>query len=359
PDEAALVLMLGRQQSIGWLVTKTDLLTRALPPAAVLNAQATDLHDALSRQSRDYGVIAEQLGNTLLDWGGALANINQLEIVADGALHYLPPDALTINGISHLEGKAVAGLPSLNTLMLLRREPAAYPATIAVLADPVFNTDDSRVNADDVMMASPVQLATDRRRLNRLTMTAAEADAIKRTATNQEVTILSGFAANAAALKRPDVTGADILHIATHGFVDDEFTERTGLELSSLSADGNAITGFVSLRDIYNMTIEADLVVLSACETALGKRLAGEGLLGLTRGFLHAGANRVVATLWPVQDRATAELMGHFYRGLLQERLPPAAALANAKQALQRNRRWRHPYFWSGFVLLGDWQSST
>jgi CHAT domain-containing protein len=119
--------------------------------------------------------------------------------------------------------------------------------------------------------------------------------------------------------------------------------------------DGSPQEGFLHLRDIYGLRLDADLVVLSGCRTALGRELRGEGLVGLTRGFLYAGAPRVVASLWKVEDRATSELMTRFYRALWQEGLAPAAALRSAQLSLRRERRWRDPYFWAGFVLQGAW----
>ena len=97
-------------------------------------------------------------------------------------------------------------------------------------------------------------------------------------------------------------------------------------------------------------------MVLSGCETALGKEVRGEGLVGLTQGFLYAGARQVVASLWRVEDRATAELMSRFYHGLLVEGRTPAAALRLAQLAVRKDKRWRSPYYWSGFVLQGDWR---
>jgi CHAT domain-containing protein len=110
------------------------------------------------------------------------------------------------------------------------------------------------------------------------------------------------------------------------------------------------------LHDIYNLRLDADLVVLSACQTALGKEIKGEGLVGLTRAFFYAGAPRVVASLWQVNDLATAELMKKFYRGLLERRLRPAAALRAAQIEMSHDPRWKSPYFWAGFVLQGEWR---
>ena len=108
--------------------------------------------------------------------------------------------------------------------------------------------------------------------------------------------------------------------------------------------------------DIYNLRLDADLVVLSACQTALGKEIRGEGLVGLTRGFMYAGASRVLASLWSVEDRATAELMGSFYRGMLREGLSPAAALRKAQLEMAKNPYRRSPYYWAGFSLQGEWR---
>src|SRR6185295_10539796 len=120
---------------------------------------------------------------------------------------------------------------------------------------------------------------------------------------------------------------------------------------------GNPRDGFLRLHDIYRMRLNADLVVLSGCETALGKNLRGEGIVGLTHGFFHAGSSQVLASLWPVRDRATAELMQRFYRGLFKGGLPAATALRQAQISMWKERPWRDPYFWAAFVLQGDWQA--
>jgi CHAT domain-containing protein len=147
-----------------------------------------------------------------------------------------------------------------------------------------------------------------------------------------------------------------IVHFATHGVIDAEQPRLSGLVLSLVDRDGRPQTGFLSLADVYNLDLAADLVVLSGCETALGREIRGEGLVGLVRGFLYAGSHSVVASLWRVQDRATAELMARFYRALLQRGKPPAAALREAQLSILRERRWRQPYSWAGFVVQGDWR---
>jgi CHAT domain-containing protein len=147
-----------------------------------------------------------------------------------------------------------------------------------------------------------------------------------------------------------------IVHFATHAVLDDEVPSRSGIVLSAFDADRRAQDAVLSLFDIYQLHLPADLVVLSGCRTALGREIRGEGLVGLTRGFMFAGAPRVVVSLWDVEDRATAELMKRFYAGLLVEALAPAEALRRAQLDLARDGRWSAPYYWAGFVLQGDWR---
>ena len=123
--------------------------------------------------------------------------------------------------------------------------------------------------------------------------------------------------------------------------------------------DGGVNDGFLRLDEVTRLHLNADLVVLSACETGLGKEIRGEGLIGLTRGFMYAGARRVVASLWSVDDVATAELMSRFYKGILREGLSPAAALRQAQIEMRRQKRWQNPYYWGGFVLQGEWKPGS
>jgi CHAT domain-containing protein len=116
------------------------------------------------------------------------------------------------------------------------------------------------------------------------------------------------------------------------------------------------VNGFVAAYELDKLKLGADLLVLSACQTALGEEIRGEGLVGLTRPFMYAGVPRIVASLWQVPDRATAELMTRFYRGVLRDHLSPAAALRRAQLSLQRTPRWSAPYYWAGFTLQGDWR---
>ena len=129
----------------------------------------------------------------------------------------------------------------------------------------------------------------------------------------------------------------------------------TGIVLSLVDGSGSKTDGFLPVRDIYNLNQQDDLVVLSACDTALGKDIKGEGLVGLTHAFLASGSKSVVASLWKVDDRATSVLMADFYKSMLQDGLPPAAALRVAKERIRQEKAWQSPYFWAGFVLQGEY----
>ena len=191
--------------------------------------------------------------------------------------------------------------------------------------------------------------------LEPLPATRGEAEAIKSLAPPGQVWLRLGLEANRETVLSGRLRDFGILHFATHAVADARNPELSGLFLSGVDAQGHAQNGFVGLSDIYGLDLDADLVVLSGCQTALGKEVRGEGLMGLTRGFEYAGVPRVVASLWRVQDRTTAKLMTLFYQAMWRDHLAPAAALREAQRSLRREPRYRNPYSWAGFVLQGDW----
>jgi CHAT domain-containing protein len=165
-----------------------------------------------------------------------------------------------------------------------------------------------------------------------------------------------GFDATKETATGAEISEYRILHFATHALLNNDHPELSGIALSLMDRQGKDLDGFLRLYEIYNLRLRADLVVLSACQTGLGKQIEGEGLIGLTRGFMYAGASSVVASLWKVDDYATAKLMARFYEGLLKERKPVAEALRQAQLELSRDRLFHEPYFWAGFNLQGDWR---
>jgi CHAT domain-containing protein len=164
------------------------------------------------------------------------------------------------------------------------------------------------------------------------------------------------FAANRAAATSADLGAYRYVHFATHGFLDSQHPELSGLLLSMYDQQGVPQDGFLRAHEVFNLKLAAELVTLSACQTGLGKEIKGEGLVGLTRGFMYAGAPRVVVSLWSVSDEGTAELMARFYRGMLQEGKRPAAALQAAQIAMLKEPKFAAPFYWAAFTLQGEWR---
>lgn len=343
----------------------------------------------------------------------------RLLVVADGALQYVPfaalhePESLEVGGHGSVEeGKAeaasyrplifnheIVSLPSASALATLRREvgpstKAARPS-VAVFADPVFEAGDARVKrpvgliktaakdshatprqgaavgkADDSRGADKASLAL---RAARDAGDAAPNDSLRRLVFSREeaatITSLAGtsssrrfvdFDASRAAATGGDLARFPFVHFATHSFVNSRQPELSGIVLSLVDEQGRPVDGFLRLQDIYQMRLPAELVTLSACRTAVGREVRGEGLMSLTRGFMYAGARRVAASLWKVDDAATAELMESFYRHLLTgpvaRRPTPADALRSAQLELMRRPNRRAPFYWAAFTLQGEWR---
>jgi CHAT domain-containing protein len=190
----------------------------------------------------------------------------------------------------------------------------------------------------------------------RLPSTRIEADEIRALVPPEQRMIALDFDANLEMMKSPKLRSYRYLHIATHGSLN-ERPELSKIILSQVDARGRPRNGALLALDVYNLDLPAELVVLSACETARGDKSGGEGVGPLTRGFLYAGAKSVIVSLWKVSDNASAQLMAELYRGMLGERhLSPSAALRAAQLEVRRQSEWKSPFYWAGFVLQGDWK---
>jgi CHAT domain-containing protein len=174
----------------------------------------------------------------------------------------------------------------------------------------------------------------------------------------EQALIVSDYAATREKFLSTDLTQFAILHVVTHGLFNPKRPEASGLLLTNVSQGEKQLNGFIGLQDIYELRAPVLLVVLSACQTALGKDVRGEGLLGVTRGFMYAGASGVVASLWQVDDEATAELMKLFYSNMLQKGLRPSEALRAAQNTIRQRPQWRAPYYWAAFTLQGEYRQT-
>jgi CHAT domain-containing protein len=405
-DSLLLEYALGDERSYVWAVTRKDVSSFELPPRAEIETAARGVYELLvgyqalpgepleQRRQReaktDDSLPAKTASLSKLLLGPVVGKLEhrRLIIVPDGALQYIPFQALTVPQMNLrdepqsgsewnqllLKNHEVVNELSASTLGLLLNESAARklaPNTVAVLADPVFEVDDPRVSrargeVHEQTAASlevrealrdmrDVGISPDGVQIPRLFASREEAESIM--ASTQWGTGLKFLDFDAS---REHVMGSElaryrIVHFATHGVINNEHPELSGIVLSLFDRQGNPQDGFLRLHDIYNLHLPADLVVLSACSSGLGRDVKGEGLIGLTRGFMYAGASGVVASLWKVDDDATAELMKYFYQAMFTKGLSPSAALRDSQLTLSQQKRWQAPYYWAGFVIQGQY----
>ncbi len=377
PRTVLLEILLGEARGVLWLVRRDGIEAFDLPPRREIESLARRAHEDLSAIDLRTGATAKQalaaLGRLLLaPVAERLEGAQRIVAVADGALHLVPFAALPDPGVPgaplvlHHE---IVQLPSASVLLAQRRAPqSGARRTLAMFADPIFGPADPRLSAAGQIVApaadggqaeliSATRAAADLGlELARLPHTRREAEAIAALVPAEKRLTAFGFEANRGHILEGALAGYRIVHFATHSLVNPRRPELSGLVLSQLDASGRRRDGFLRLADIAVLDLDAELVVLSGCRTALGREVRGAGLLGLVRGFMIAGVPRVVASLWPVEDQATARLMTHFYRALLEGGQTPASALRTAQLALRGDRRWADPYFWGAFVLQGDWR---
>jgi len=374
PDDETLLLIysLGEEHSYLWAVGRKGRISRVLPTRSWIEDRASRVLADWSRVGRGARSDrwARELSEELLKPVAPYLGERRLAIVADGALQSLPFAALPdprAPGEPLLARHEIVSLPSPSVLAVLRRElHDRLPAKgeLAIVADPVFTPDDPRLAgaAGRKPQIPPVSQGNLTRalrdvgvaNLERLPFTDSEARRITERFPASRTSIMLGFDASREKILNGELRKYRRLHFATHGLMSAQHPELSGLVLSLYNPDGSPREGFLLASEIYNLDLPADLVVLSACETGVGEDIRGEGILGLTRSFMYAGTPRIVVSLWKVSDRATAELMDRFYRGMIDHRLTPAQALRCAQLSMQRSE-WSDPFLWAGFVFQGEW----
>jgi CHAT domain-containing protein len=393
---------LGSERSYLWLVAGDSLQSFTLPSRAHIEKSARRLYELLitrgvgrnfespaQRQQRiaaadrELVQVNRELSQMIIAPVADRLAAKKLIVVADGALQYIPFAALSDSGTTRAAKQdysplilrhEVVNIPSVSSLAVHRSGVAnrqLAPKAVAVIADPVFSAADPRMNKANRPSSSQAAAETigETRIIEHLADNSMGALSIRRLPfTRQEATQILSVAPRSANLEALDfranrgmATGDELsnyryVHFATHGYVDTERPDLSAIVLSLIDENGNAQDGFLRAHEIYNLRLPAELVVLSACETGLGKEYRGEGLTGLTRGFMYAGAKRVTVSLWNVNDKATADLMVRFYRGMLREKKAPAVALRTAQIELMQVPQWRSPYYWAAFVMQGEWR---
>jgi CHAT domain-containing protein len=389
-DTILLEYALGDDHSYLWAVTSNSSDSYILPARREIEDAAREFFKVITaRQGSDdqsekdyqadiaaadnrYSEKASNLSQMLLGPVIEKLGSRRIVIVTDGALQYIPFEALPTR-LAEPTGPIEAStsfliatnevvvLPSASTLIAIRgaqNHKGSPGKLVAIIADPVFSSSDNRVPQEataDQNSDQAQQQTVKKLRLARLAHASEEADAISTAAPWGTTLVAKGFDASRETVMSSEVSRAQIVHFATHGFLDTEHPELSALVLTMMDRDGAKTNGLMPLPDIYTLDLSAELIVLSACQTALGKDIKGEGLVGLTHSFMSAGAKSVVASLWKVDDRATAALMADFYEGMLQKGMTPAAALRSAKLKMMSQKQWSPPYYWAGFELQGEY----
>ena len=372
---ALLEYSLGEKRSFLWVVTRDKLFTHELPPRNEVESAVRAAYQSLSTRSSKQDAVAA-VSRMLLAPAAAELHARRLLVVPDGALNYLPFAALLSpeSGRPLIRDHEMVTAPSASAIAAIRRNRRNRKSArkLAVFADPVFERTDSRLGPESHAVAAasrgadddPAENAYERAardsgltNLPRLPFTRREATAILSLVPAAQRKEALDFNAARRSVLDPDLRNYQFIHFATHGILNSLHPELSGIVLSMVDRSGNDQDGFLTTADVLNLSLSADLVVLSGCRTGLGKEIRGEGISGLTRAFMYAGAPRVVASLWNVNDAATSELMKRFYQEMLgPKHLAPPAALRAAQLSLLKGSRWSAPYYWAGFVVQGEWR---
>lgn len=351
-DTVLLEYALGENQSHVWVITTASLAVYSLPDTGKIESAIRRFYRQLHTSSTASRNASAILGRMLLRPAVAELHGKRLLIVGDAMLQRVPFAALSDpeSGAPLVRDHEIVLVPSASVLEAQREiEAGRKPPSkkLAVIGDPVFDSGDSRTGIPAVR-AIPL--------FPRLPYTRLEAEQILTLAPREKSLGALDFSADRELFLSAKLANYEIIHIATHAVVDPFRPELSALVFSLVDSEGRPRNGYLRLHEIASLRLSARLVTLSGCGTGRGQEIPGEGVIGLARGFLHAGAVTVVVSLWNVEDESTAELMKLFYEQMLGPRhLRPAAALRQAQIAIAREKRWT-PYHWAGWMVIGDWR---
>ncbi|HJP90738.1 MAG TPA: CHAT domain-containing tetratricopeptide repeat protein [Pyrinomonadaceae bacterium] len=378
-DTVLLEYSLGSEKSYLWTVTRAGLNVYELPDEEKIGKVASRVRELLkitpsANIDAELTTTAQELAQMILWPAAKELNRSRIIVVADGILNYIPFQILpsTAGNEPLVARSEIVNAPSASILGVLQLEAAQrQPAAnlLAAFGDPVFAANDAETkqgkNGESVLAQARLRSALRDTQFNsegtfsisRLFYAKQELDSLRQVA-GEKALIITDYAATREQFLKTDLTQYSMLHLVTHGYFDPKEPESSGFLLSTVDRNGRPLQGFIGLKDIYELRAPLLLVVLSACQSALGDDVRGEGLLGVTRGFMYAGASSVVASLWQVDDEATAELMRLFYSNMLEHGMKPGEALRAAQNSIrERPDRpdWHSPYFWAAFTIQGEY----
>jgi CHAT domain-containing protein len=391
-DNTVLIeFFLSSPQSYAWFISRTTFRAEILPSREEIEELASRFYQGVIRSrswsdgsesdipKRVFNTVGARLQKALFSNNLERLRGKRLAIIADGLLQRIPFSALPDELLGKGEGAykplllnyEFVHVPSVTAIAVQRSEQKMRKAPSRVLAafgDPVFSDSDPRVQRHtvredgikDTVAEGGAKLrafVADRGALSRLPGTRREVEGIAELIPETERVVRLDFDANLQEASPGKLEEFSLIHFATHGIVDSQRPELSGLALSLVNRAGAERDGILLMSDISGLRLSAEAVVLSACETGLGKEINGEGTLSLARAFLYAGASRVVMSLWKVNDDSTADLMRTFYQHMLGvSPLDPTAALHKAELTTLARNEWKAPYFWSAFEVQGDWK---
>lgn len=359
PDTALVEYAFAESAGYAWIISAQSMASFSLAGSSAIRARSNRVAALINAGRSDlaggseFRRAAEDLSQVLMIPAlTANVRVRRLVIVPDGPAELVPFESLPAPPTPALiEKYELVESPSAAVALALGRRrqlrSPTVPLRTAVIADSVFDSGDVRLGARvSVSQRSP--------RFSRLAFSRREAQAIASLGAPGAVVTFLDFDASKDLFTAGRLDGYRVIHISTHGLAGEDGTARSGLVFSLVDRAGSPRDGILSVGDILNLHLNADIVVLSACNSALGTQFAGEGTLSLARAFLHSGANLVLASRWRIDDEAAAALLTTFYRSMWQDGLAPPAALRRAQRSLGRDRRWRSPFYWASFVLLGE-----
>lgn len=362
-DDNTVVLqfVLGAQRSAVWWLDRQSLTAYPLLPQDALQPDIVQVFEDLARSDQPRSAVEaatqrrrlEDLSRRLLGDLAHRLEDQRLVFIVDGALHLLPFGALLHpeTGRALVERHAMVYLPSLSSLGALRQRqgPRVPLHSATVVADPLYHSGQDPVGTQHIPSRQVPALPYSRR----------EADAIRRwLGPDGRGEFFVGSQARQDVLENPERPQTALIHLSLHGELEVDRPEFSSLVFALWDSADQSVDGRLYVHEVAGLDLSSQLLVLSACNTARGNIVSGEGLVGLPYAVLGAGAQRALLSLWFVDDEATALLMESFYELLLGHRLPPDEALRRAQERLrtEHDGKWSAPYHWAGFVLYGDWR---
>ena len=390
-DENTILLeyALGQEKSYVWIVGKNETISYELPPRQVIEKYVFKLRKLILEQSIIFGEspkeyksrltanqieyqrVSEKLSDILLNNISNIIKGKKMIIVPDGVLYYLPFSILPVLKQENsskdllLYNNEIAYQPSASALLFIDESQKNFAPTdkAIIFADPIFSEKDQRIKQRTKTKEKSVNksllfdsILSSAGNIYRLKATKNEANDISRIIGRSKTTTIFGENATRRKMLSLEMKDYKIIHLATHSILNKKKPEFSSIILSRFDKNGSEMNGLLSLDDIYNLNLSAELVVLSSCDSGAGREVKGEGVISLTQGFLQTGSKSVLSSLWKIEDKATAKLMKYFYEYLIEENLPPAEALRKAKIKMREKSKYKSPLYWAGFTIQGEFR---